>query len=70
MNEEERDCFPSFFFFSLSFFLSFLFWPHHAARGILVPQPGIEPVPPAVEAWRLNHWATRQVLLPFFLKAE
>ena len=25
-------------------------WPHHAACGILVPQPGIEPVPPVVKA--------------------
>ena len=24
-------------------------WLHHEARGILVPGPGIEPVPPAVE---------------------
>ena len=28
---------------------------------ILVPQPGIEPLPPAVEAQRLNHWTTRDV---------
>ena len=25
------------------------------------PQPGIEPMPPAVEAWSLNHWITREV---------
>ena len=31
------------------------------ARGILVPQPGIEPVPPAVEVQSLNHWTTREV---------
>ena len=24
-------------------------------------QPGIDPVPPALEAWSLNHWATREV---------
>ena len=24
-------------------------------------RPGIEPVPPAVEAWRLNHWTAREV---------
>ena len=28
---------------------------------ILVPQPGVEPVPPAVEAQSLNHWTARQV---------
>ena len=32
------------------------------ACGILVPQPGIEPMSPEVEAWSLNHWTTRDVL--------
>ena len=27
-----------------------------AACGFLVPWPGIKPVPPALEAWSLNHW--------------
>ena len=40
----------------LLFFLFLATW--HA--GILVPQPGMEPVPPAVEVWSLNHW-TREV---------
>ena len=31
------------------------------ACSILVPQPGIEPVPPAVEAQSLNPWTTREV---------
>ena len=26
----------------------------------LSSQPGIEPVPPALEAWNLNHWTTRK----------
>ena len=38
-----------------------LFWLHRSACGILVPQPGIEPVPPAVEVWSLNHWTIREV---------
>ena len=33
----------------------------HAAYGILVPRPGIEPTPPAVEAWNLNHWTAKEV---------
>ena len=37
-----------------------LFWPWHIACGILVPWPGIEPVPPAVEARSPNHWTTRE----------
>ena len=39
----------------------FFFWPRHAACGILVPRPGMEPVPPAVEARSLNRWTTREV---------
>ena len=39
----------------------FLFWLHLVTCGILVPQPGIEPVLPAVEAWSPNHWTTREV---------
>ena len=31
------------------------------ARGILVPQPIIEPASPALEAWSLNHWTAREV---------
>ena len=32
----------------LSLSLSFFFWPHFTACGVLVPQPGIKPVPPAM----------------------
>ena len=39
----------------------FFFWPRRAACGILVPQPGIKPAPPAVEAQSLNHWTAREV---------
>ena len=40
-----------FFFFCL---------PCGACR-ILVPWPSTEPTPPALGAWNLNHWTTRQV---------
>ena len=36
-----------------------LFWPHHAACGILVPQPGIQPIPLALGVQSLNHWTAR-----------
>ena len=45
-------CFINFFFF---------FWLCHMACGTLVPQPGIQLVLPAVEAWSLNHRTTREV---------
>ena len=31
------------------------------ACRIIVPRPGIEPTPPEVEAWSLNHWTDREV---------
>ena len=42
--------------------------PRLVACGILVPRPGIEPVPPAVEAQSLNHWTAREVLTTCFWK--
>ena len=36
------------------FFLNF-FWPHFAACGILVPQPEIKPLLPALGDLNLNH---------------
>ena len=37
-----------------------LFWPHHVACGISVPQPQIECRPLAVEAQGPNYWTTRE----------
>ena len=42
----------------------FFFWWGSMTFRILVSQPGIEPVSPAVEAWSLNHWITREVPVP------
>ena len=37
------------------------------ACGILGPQLAIEPVPPALVAWGLNPWTTREVaVLQYF----
>ena len=44
----------------------FFFWLHRVACRILVPQPGMEPVPPALGDWSLNHWTSREVP-PFLL---
>ena len=45
-----------------------MFWPRLATGGIMVPPPGIEPVPPEVEAWCLNHWTSREVPIQSILK--
>lgn len=47
-------------FIQLFFFLLFF---DCVACGILVPYPGIELAPPAVEAWRVNHCTTREVCI-------
>ena len=32
--------------------------------ALLIPQPGVKPMPPAVEAWSPNHWTAREVPPP------
>ena len=54
-------------FVLLSIFI-YLFRPYYMACGILVPWPGIEPAPLALEAWSLNHWATREFPLYNYFK--
>lgn len=64
----DKSSFPPLLF--LASFL-FIFWPHHIAHGILVLQPGIDLVSPAMEAHYsgiLNHWTTKQVPLLFFFR--
>ena len=48
--------------------LFFFFRLHHGAHEILVPLPGIESVPPAVETWSPNHWTAREFLGEHFCK--
>ena len=41
--------------------LFFFFWPCQVVCGIFIPQPGIKPVPPAVETQSPNHWNPREL---------
>ena len=43
------------------------FWLYHAACGILVPPPGIEPLVLAMEAQSTNHWTAGEILKTPFL---
>ena len=52
------------FYFYISVFFSFFFWPYLAACRILVLRPGIEPVPRPMEAQSINHWTVREVPPP------
>ena len=40
------------------------------ACGHLGSQPGIEPTPPALEAWSLNHWTAKEVSHPLLLRSQ
>ena len=51
------------FHFKISTWLwLFSYFGHHAAHGILVPHPGTEPTPSALEIHNLNHWTAKEVL--------
>ena len=45
----------------------FVFRTHHEAYGILVPWPGIEPMPSAVKMWSPNHWTSREFPIAHFI---
>ena len=55
-------------FFILKFYLLIYFWPRLAACRILVPWPGIEPMPPEWKCRVLTNWITREVLYYAFKK--
>ena len=42
-------------------FIIIFSWSHLKACGILVPQPGIKPVPFSLQVQTPNHWTTREV---------
>ena len=44
----------------LGIFFFFNFCPHCTACWIFVPQAGIKPRLPVMEAWSPNHWTTRE----------
>ena len=48
-------------------FIIFISWPCHGAGGILVPQLGMEPMPPAVDVQSPNHWDAREFPVPSYL---
>lgn len=51
---------------------SILFFFGHGAQHAEHPRTGLEPMPPELEAWNLNHWPIRevctfQILMKMFL---
>ena len=48
-------------FLALSYSILLInFWLCHRVSGILIPQPGIQPVPPVLETLSFNHQTTRE----------
>ena len=47
--------------------VTFFFFALQLTGSFLIPTQETEPVPSALEAWSLNHWTTRVVLLATFL---
>ena len=54
-------CFEELDFSVFIYFLFQIFWPCQKACGILTPQPGIEPSPPALEVRGCNPWTAREI---------
>ena len=46
------------------------YWLHCTTCGILVPRPGIEPMPPALEVQSPKHWTAREVPVGGFNSAK
>ena len=56
-----------FFFFLFVYIFFFFFKSFHVACAMLIPQPGIEPMPLAVKVQGPNHWTTREFPFGNFL---
>ena len=52
-------------FYAILSLLIFIFWPHNAACGILVPSPGMEPTPPVLEVQSLPGKSSQSFMLIF-----
>ena len=52
--------FKKYLIFLIAILFIFIFWLCQESCEILVPWPGIELMPPALEAWGLNHWTSRK----------
>ena len=57
---------PSYLTSYFSFLFFFYLWPYLEACRILFPWLGMEPSPPAVQAWSPNHWSIREVPTSYF----
>ena len=48
-------------FIYIYIYIFFFFWLYCVTCWILVPQPGFESMPPAVDVWDLNHWTVMKI---------
>ena len=66
-SEKMQDFFLKICFILIIVCFCLLLWPHFEACRILVPQPGIEPMPSAVETRCCNYWSSREFPSSSFL---
>ena len=65
LSQKEYFCTLSSFLLYYCYYLEEELWLCYTACGILVPQPGMNHAPLAVEVQSANHWTAREV--PYFL---
>ena len=53
-----------FFSYPPQLYFLFIYFFGNTVRHTELPQPGIKPAPPSVEAWNLNPWTTREAHPP------
>ena len=65
LKSNQKNCLPEIIYW----FFFFFFWQGPVACGILVPRPGIEPVP---LHWNLslNHWTAREIPIYWFWESN
>ena len=63
-------CLKGFVLTTLFLFIQefFFFFTSLHSKWVLVSQPEIEPIPPALKIWSLNHWGTRE--LSYFIYSK
>ena len=61
-----RDQSPAHILISLFFSVLFTYLYLATACRLLLPWPGIKPMPSAMETWSLNYWTAREVPTPWF----
>ena len=52
-------------------YISFFFFPPNILKDmwLLIHKAEIEPTPPGLKEWSLNHWTTKEIHILFFMRS-